>query len=498
MKYPVKNVFIVGGTGFLGYYSALEFLKKGINVSSASIPDVKLGDWFPKQINIVSDNLDVFTETEDNLVKLFKGHDALVYAVGPDDRYTPPAPSYDFFHEKLVVQCAKVLRAAKKAGVKRVSVLNSYFAYFDRQAEFNGILSKHHPYIRVRREQAEACINEGEKGVMDVMILELPYIFGSMPGRIPLWKSVFLDRFDKMPAVFFPKGGTVMIHVRGIAYAVVASILNGEHATKYPIGDSNMKYKQMIRIMYDALNNKKKIINTPTWIAYLGGLFINRQEKKHGKQGGLDYAKLMTDIQSKDLFFTQETIDKVKSQLDYKGLGYDKELDVTEGIRTTIEACYPEKFPDSDPANQVKEDLRIIDEIFKKKADQEKTVAAEKAPKSEAPVKPAEESKPIAETAEIKKTAKSEKPVEVKKEAPVKIKADKPAEVKKEPAKAKAEKPVEKEAPIKAKAEKPAESKKTTPTKVADKKPAEVKKEQKKDDTKPAPAKKTSKPKADK
>ena len=60
MKYPAKNVFIIGGTGFLGYYSALEFLKKGIAVSSASIPDVKLGDWFPRQINIASDNLNIF------------------------------------------------------------------------------------------------------------------------------------------------------------------------------------------------------------------------------------------------------------------------------------------------------------------------------------------------------------------------------------------------------------------------------------------------------
>ncbi|MGB4618544.1 MAG: NAD(P)H-binding protein, partial [Dethiobacteria bacterium] len=243
MKYPVKNVFIVGGTGFLGYYSALEFLKKGIAVSSASIPDVKLGDWFPKQINIVSDNLDVFKASEEEIAEVLRGHEAMVYAVGPDDRVVPPAPSYDFFHDKLVVQCSKVVRAARKAGVRRVVIMNSYFAYFDRQPGYNGRLSRNHPYIRARVEQAEACIKLGEKGVMDVMILELPYIFGSMPGRMPLWKEVFLDRFDKMPAVFFPKGGTVMIHVRGVGQAVVAATVNGEHGKRYPIGAYNMKYK---------------------------------------------------------------------------------------------------------------------------------------------------------------------------------------------------------------------------------------------------------------
>lgn len=371
MKYPVKNVFIVGGTGFLGYYSSLEFLKKGIAVSSASIPDVKLGDWFPKQVNIVSDNLDIFKASEEELVEVFKGHEAMVYAVGPDDRVVPPAPSYDFFHDKLVVQCTKVVRAARKAGVKRVAIMNSYFAYFDRV--FDGKLSNNHPYIKVRVEQAAACINEGKKGVMDVMILELPYIFGSMPGRVPLWKNVFLDRFDKMPAVFFPKGGTVMIHVRGIAESIVAAIVNGEHGGKYPIGVSNMKYKEMIRTMYDAIDNKKKIVNVPTWMAYLGGVFINRAEKKEGKQGGLNYAKLMTDIQSKNLYYSDELINKVKTELGYKELGFDNSVDVKEGIRTTMQACYPEKFPSSDPANQVKEDLAIINKVWAEKEKATKT-----------------------------------------------------------------------------------------------------------------------------
>lgn len=415
MKYPVKNVFIVGGTGFLGYYTSLEFLKKGIAVSSASIPDVKLGDWFPKQVNIVSDNLDIFKATEEELVEAFKGHDAMVYGVGPDDRFAPPAPAYDFFYEKLVVQCSKVVRAARKAGVKRVAIMNSYFAYFDEI--FNGKLANNHPYIRARVEQAAACINEGEKGVMDVMILQLPYIFGSMPGRLPLWKEVFLDRFEKMPAVFFPKGGTVMLHVRGVAESMVAAIVNGEHGGKYPVGLSNMKYKRMIKIMYDAIGNKKKIYNVPTWMAYLGGMMVNRAEKKHGKEGGLNYAKLMTDIQSKDLFYSDEVINKMQSDLGYKELGFDKSLSVESGIETTMQACYPEKFPNSDPANQVKEDLAIINKVWAeidaevakakvkdepKKATKEEIVTEEKVE--------AEEPKKITEDQKVKvKEEKAEK-----------------------------------------------------------------------------------------
>ncbi len=342
MKYPIKNVFIIGGTGFLGYHSALEFLKKGIAVSSASVPDVELGDWFPREINIVSENLDIFEVSEEKIAEALTGHEAMVYGVGPDDRVVPPAPSYDFFHDRLVVQCSKAVRAARRAGVRRVVIMNSYFAFFDRRPPYDGLLSRSHPYIRARVEQAQACIDLGEKGVMDVMILELPYIFGCMPGRIPLWKEVFLDRFDKMAAVFFPGGGTVMIHVRGVGEAVVAASVNGEHGCRYPIGVHNMKYKEMIRIMYESIGRKKKVITVPAWIAYLGGLALQLSYKRRGREGGLHFARLMTQIQSRDLFYDPGLVARVKKELDYAGLGYSRDRDIVEAIRATALACYPE------------------------------------------------------------------------------------------------------------------------------------------------------------
>jgi nucleoside-diphosphate-sugar epimerase len=45
----MPKVVILGGTGFLGYYTALAALKKGWEVASIAYPDIKLGDWFPKE-----------------------------------------------------------------------------------------------------------------------------------------------------------------------------------------------------------------------------------------------------------------------------------------------------------------------------------------------------------------------------------------------------------------------------------------------------------------
>ena len=51
-----KKIMIVGGTGFLGFYTAKLALSKGYEVASISILDddlinKDLNSWFPKEIN---------------------------------------------------------------------------------------------------------------------------------------------------------------------------------------------------------------------------------------------------------------------------------------------------------------------------------------------------------------------------------------------------------------------------------------------------------------
>ena len=116
-----KKLIILGGTGLLGYHTALLALKKGYEVASLSINDINLEGWYPKEIKVTF--MDVFEASEEELTKAMEGYDYMVYAIGPDDRITPPAPSYKFFHERLVNHCAKAFRAAEKAGVKKESSL---------------------------------------------------------------------------------------------------------------------------------------------------------------------------------------------------------------------------------------------------------------------------------------------------------------------------------------------------------------------------------------
>lgn len=327
---------IIGGTGFLGYYTAKLALSKGYDVESISILDddlvnKDLSSWYPKEIK--NTILDVFSCSEEELVPLMKGCDYMVYSVGPDDRYTPKAPAYEFFHFRLVDSCAKCFRAAEKAGVKKAVVYNSYFAYFDRvHPEMK--LAELHPYVRCRVEQAK-LLNEQKKN-MEVVVLELPYIFGSMEARLPIWRDVFLDRYvNGHKTVFFSKGGTTMTSIDHIAEAGIGALEYGKDGERYPIGDQNKSFRWMLSYMSECKGVKKKIICPPTWLCVLGAKSIEKGFHKKGLEGGLDYALVMKDVMSIDLVIEEEVMDKVNKELHISRGGLE------EAIKATMDRCYP-------------------------------------------------------------------------------------------------------------------------------------------------------------
>jgi dihydroflavonol-4-reductase len=330
----MAKIMILGGTGFLGYYTALEALKKGYEVGSISLNDVNLEGWYPKEIKV--QYADLFTIDEDKLSEMMKGYDYMIYSVGPDDRLTPPAPSYQFFHERLVDHCAKCFRAAEKAGIKKAVVYNSYFNYFNTLYP-EAHLAEYHPYIRCRVEQ-DKLLNE-QKKTMQVVVLMLPYIFGSMPERMPIWKDTFLTPFAYgKKTIYFPKGSTTMIAVEHIGEAGIGAIEYGEDGKSYPIGDENHSYNWMLdTMMVAATGTKRKIVNPAGWICALGAKSILKKDKKAGKEPGLNLPKVMTDIMSKDMVVPAKVMDEVNTQLHISRGG------LVEAIRKTMDRCYPNK-----------------------------------------------------------------------------------------------------------------------------------------------------------
>lgn len=320
------KVMIIGGTGFLGYYASKSLLAKGHKVSTFSLPDIELGDWYPKEVAVSFGN--VFEMDDAELQKVHKGYDAMVYAVGPDDRVTPQAPAYEFFHERLVEACVRVVNAAREAGIQRSVVLGSYFSYFD-EIQPEKQLTKYHSYIRVRRVQETAAIAAGQ-GKMDVCVLRLPYIFGTMPEREPIWKDLLIARLIKDDPILYPKGGTAMLSVEAVGEAVAGAVERGEHGKTYPVSDVNLSWNEMLGIMLDEMGLQKKIVNVPKFLAVLGGRQMKKEHEAEGKESGLDPIWLMRQIMTDYLYIDA---DETKQALGYKGGG------IEESIRETVRRC---------------------------------------------------------------------------------------------------------------------------------------------------------------
>jgi hypothetical protein len=151
----------------------------------------------------------------------------------------------------------------------------------------------------------------------------------------------FVERLKKMPAIFFPGGGTTAIHVTGVSECIVASSYNGENGKAYLPASENIKFKKMIKFMMASAGFPKKFIKIPACVGYLAGLSLMSKEKKHGRESGLHLAKIMTDILSKDLFADCE---KTKIELNYHELGFNGGENVWIGIKEAMKKAYPNRF----------------------------------------------------------------------------------------------------------------------------------------------------------
>ncbi len=335
-----KHVFIAGGTGFIGTYAAKAFIEKGILVSAIALPgEMEDLSVVPSEIHLDFGNL--FEMSDDALVELFenKGIDTLVYALGPDDRVVPKGNSETFFNQFLVVFPKRLLEAAKKAKISRAIILNSYFSYFDRL--YNGKLSKRHPYILARRKQETELLELASEMTFDILFLELPYIFGVLPGRKPLWKEFFLDHFDKMRYVFFPwGGGTSAVDVQNVGRAIVAASYYGNSGDLIPIGDEFILFKDMLKIMLKSKGSNKKIILVPPLLAAIFAHRIDLKYKAEGRQSGLNHFWLMMQIQNRKFKLKDKAYQET---LHFKELGYTESFDVSKSIDITIRACYEKK-----------------------------------------------------------------------------------------------------------------------------------------------------------
>jgi nucleoside-diphosphate-sugar epimerase len=297
------KVFIVGGSGLIGSEAARELISRGHEVTAIALPPLPKGATLPPEMKIVFGNYMDLTDEE--LKKHLIGMDALVFAAGVDERVEGTPPVYDFFKKYNIDALERLLKIAKDVGVKHVNICGSYFSYFAKKwPELE--LTKYHPYIRSRIDQEKMALSYADED-FDVSILELPYIFGTQPGRKPVW--VFLvESIRKMKKnTLYTKGGTTMVTVRQVAQGIAGALENTKGGVAYPFGYYNYEWKDFLKIVHKHMGYPatRKIITIPSFLFALQGAQINKAHKKKGTEGGLDMVKF-TKLQTANLFIEPE------------------------------------------------------------------------------------------------------------------------------------------------------------------------------------------------
>ena len=243
-----------------------ELLARGHSVSTIALPPASPKGVLPDTVKVPLADLNMMAD--EDVLKMLSGVEVLIYTAGVDDRVVPKAPAWDFFYQGNVVPTRRITRLAREAGVKHMVIFSSYFVAFNRMwPELK--MAEVHPYMHSRIAQIETAKQEAGD-TLSVSFLLLPYIFGSTPGRLPLWRPLIAYLNSALPVVFYPRGGCAMVPAREVASAAVSAMEEGENGMEYEIASDNLSWREWLTRLMSQMGKKKPIWTVPDWMARVG------------------------------------------------------------------------------------------------------------------------------------------------------------------------------------------------------------------------------------
>lgn len=328
-----QKILVLGGTGLLGYSTVAQLVPAGYEVVSLALPPMPTEDLFAPFGDAVTSHLgDVTTMSDEELLTLLDGVHGVMYAIGADERTVPPAPASRSFYEANVLPTQRMAALARRAGVAKFVVYGSYFAEFAERMPELGLAEQGYPRMRLLQEQV--AFAEGD-GVMDVTSLRLPYIFGTMPGRMPLWR-MFVDQIvgkDVFPA--HPGGVTAAVTTRQVGQAAVGAMERGEHRHTYALGGYNLSHQEFYKRIVAALGQQTQVPLVPFEAIEPTLRQADEQAAANGLEHGI-HMVLAGRARALDLGLDPEP---VRAELGY---GED---DVLAAIDETLAACIAQEAP---------------------------------------------------------------------------------------------------------------------------------------------------------
>jgi len=316
-----KQALVIGGLGFIGVHitQALEKRNYKVTVSTRSVAN-------NKERTTSAIRIDLDTMSDEVLRPLLEPFQIIVFCGGLDDRNIPTGDAWHYFYQGNVTPCVRLANLCSEGKLEHLVILGSYFSYFNRKhPEWK--MQERHPYVYSRLRQ-ELETRKALGGHASLSVLEIPYVFGSAPGLVPLWKPL-IDYIYRMPVVLYTKGGTNICAVEQVADAVVGIVESPVRRDNWIVGGKNVTWKDLIGMIARPMKKRKLVITVPNLLVYMGAIILKMYFKIRGKQSGLDAFHFMA-VQTKNTFLdTSESMNM---------LGYDHG-DMQAAVDKTVAAC---------------------------------------------------------------------------------------------------------------------------------------------------------------
>lgn len=320
------RIVVLGASGLLGRAVGEELVDRGHQVvavsrSGGAGPRVAAGGTVVRA--------DLVAATDDALDRILAGAGAAVWCLGPDDRAPLPVPIEATLERLLVDPTVRAARAARRQGVGAFVILGSYFSTLSRLHPEWGLPARH-PYIAARAAQADQARAVAPERVS---VVEIPFVFGAVPGVEPMWTEVLFRRLRRGPvAMTFPGGTAAVVHT-DVARAVALLAEREVPPGRYPLAAANLSYRHLCSVVVAELGRRVPVVTMPAPLLTAGVRATDRWYRLRGRTLALNPRHIATDVLSRHLL------------LDPAGCCAPFGLTpgpVDDAIRATVRAAYPD------------------------------------------------------------------------------------------------------------------------------------------------------------
>lgn len=243
------KTLIVGGTGGIGGYIALELERQGhkVTLAARNNPKAAVLAHFPLLRGSYAEN--DFSEQQ------LEGFDNLIFAACNDIRQLPQglseAEEADYYHRTNSVAVPRFIALARDAGIRKCAYIGSFYP----QARPDLIPTSSYIQSRLAADEGARALASAD---FRVVSLNAPFVVGAARGADnPVYIALVQyarGEFPDLPVFAIP-GGVNVISVQSLTEATIASLTKGKNGHGYLVGDENLYFKDFFGYFFKAVGN---------------------------------------------------------------------------------------------------------------------------------------------------------------------------------------------------------------------------------------------------